>query len=248
MTQIAIIGGTGCTGIPELDHPTSIEIETKFGTASIDQYDIQGKSIIFLPRHGKHFRLPPHKINFRANILALKESGVDKIIAINTVGGISSEMVPGTLVLPDQIIDYTYGRANTFFDGPADDCASESMHIDFTQPFTPELHNLVAQQLENGNHTAQLQGVYGCVQGPRLETAAEIRKLKKDGCDIVGMTAMPEAALAREIDLEYVSICVVVNWAAGINSGNIKVNEMNQILSSVSKNLWTIIFKTVNLL
>ena len=246
--ETAVISGTGLTSIPGLDKPETLEVGTKFGAVELERYFYRDRPLIYLPRHGKQLRLPPHKINYRANLLALKQCGVGRVIAINTVGGINNNAGPGTIVLPDQIIDYTYGREHTFFDEPMENSCGESMHSDFTEPFSPELRDVVVKQSVFLGQFMQSRGVYGCVQGPRLETAAEIEKLRRDGCDIVGMTVMPEAALAREIELHYVSVCVVVNWAAGINSGKIKVTEMNQNLSNTSKNLWTLIFKTVNLL
>lgn len=213
MNKIAIIGGTGLASLEGVEIYETKEVDTPFGSPSsaLSFGHLGDKEIIFLPRHGKPHAIPPHKINYRANIHALKENGVENIIAINAVGGITSEMYPERIVIPEQIIDYTYGRYHTFFEDKLD----EVTHIDFTNPYKIALR----RQLLGVNAISDLNvfvgGVYAATQGPRLETAAEIKKLEKDGCDIVGMTGMPEAALARELDINYVCLALVVNWAAG---------------------------------
>ncbi len=213
MNKIAIIGGTGLASLEGVEIYETKEVDTPFGSPSsaLSFGHLGDKKIIFLPRHGKPHAIPPHKINYRANIHALKENGVENIIAINAVGGITSEMYPERIVIPEQIIDYTYGRYHTFFEDKLD----EVTHIDFTNPYKIALR----RQLLGVNAISDLNvfvgGVYAATQGPRLETAAEIKKLEKDGCDIVGMTGMPEAALARELDINYVCLALVVNWAAG---------------------------------
>lgn len=213
MNKIAIIGGTGLASLEDVEIYETKEVDTPFGSPSsaLSFGHLGDKKIIFLPRHGKPHAIPPHKINYRANIHALKENGVENIIAVNAVGGITSEMYPERIVIPEQIIDYTYGRYHTFFEDKLD----EVTHIDFTNPYKIALR----RQLLGVNAISDLNvfvgGVYAATQGPRLETAAEIKKLEKDGCDIVGMTGMPEAALARELDINYVCLALVVNWAAG---------------------------------
>ncbi len=213
MNKIAIIGGTGLASLEGVEIYETKEVDTPFGSPSsaLSFGHLGDKEIIFLPRHGKPHAIPPHKINYRANIHALKENGVENIIAVNAVGGITSEMYPERIVIPEQIIDYTYGRYHTFFEDKLD----EVTHIDFVNPYKIALR----RQLLGVNAISDLNvfvgGVYAATQGPRLETAAEIKKLEKDGCDIVGMTGMPEAALARELDINYVCLALVVNWAAG---------------------------------
>jgi len=213
MNKIAIIAGTGLTSLSGVEITEIKEVDTPYGNPSCAlSFGHSGeKEVIFLPRHGNPHVIPPHKINCRANIYALKENGVNNIIAVNAVGGITPEMNPGRIVIPEQIIDYTYDRKQTFFE----DDLSGVTHIDFTNPYNIVLR----KQLLNISTISDLDvfdgGVYAATQGPRLETAAEIDKLEKDGCDIVGMTGMPEAALARELDINYVCLALVANWAAG---------------------------------
>lgn len=213
---VAVIGGSGFYQWPQLENRKSILVESEFASEKIamDTGWVGGRPVFFLCRHGSGHSIPPHQINYRANIDALAREGVRHIIAINAVGGIRNTMGPGALVLPDQLIDYTWGRAQTFYDAFADDM----QHIDFTYPLESPLRALVKTELLQAGTQCLDGGTYGCLQGPRLETAAEIQRLKKDGCDLVGMTMMPEAALAREKGLSYFSVCVVCNWAAGIEN------------------------------
>jgi len=213
MNKIAIIGGTGLASLEGVEIDETKKVDTPYGSPSSALIfgHFGGQEIIFLPRHGNPHVIPPHKVNYRANIHALKENGVKKIISVNAVGGITSEMYPERIVVPEQIIDYTYDRKHTFFEDNLD----EVIHIDFTNPYSVALR----EQLTNDSVISDLNvfvgGVYAATQGPRLETAAEIDKLEKDGCDLVGMTGMPEAALARELNIDYVCLSLVVNWAAG---------------------------------
>ena len=213
MNKIAIIGGTGLASLEGVEIDETKKVDTPYGSPSSALIfgHFGGQEIIFLPRHGNPHVIPPHKVNYRANIHALKENGVKKIISVNAVGGITSEMYPERIVVPEQIIDYTYDRKHTFFEDNLD----EVIHIDFTNPYSVALR----EQLTNDSVISDLNvfvgGVYAATQGPRLETAAEIDKLEKDGCDLVGMTGMPEAALARELNIDYVCLSLVANWAAG---------------------------------
>ena len=181
-----------------------------------------------MPRHGKDHAIPPHKINYRANVWALQQIGVKRIFAINAVGGIHGETGPGKFALPDQLIDYTYSRVGTFFE---EDLESVT-HIDFTEPFSSQLREEIKSAFEKTNEALVAnkmllaEGVYGCMQGPRLETAAEVKRLRQDGCDMVGMTGMPEAALARELKLDYAMLALSVNWAAGIGESEILMAEI----------------------
>ncbi len=213
MNKIAIIGGTGLTSLTGVEITGTREVDTPYGSPSsaLNFGRLGDQEIIFLPRHGNPHAISPHKINYRANIHALKESGVENIIAVNAVGGITSEMRPGRIVIPEQIIDYTYGRNHTFFEDELD----EVTHIDFTKPYSVDLREQLTSSPVISDLNVFIGGIYAATQGPRLETAAEINKLEKDGCDIVGMTGMPEAALARELDINYVCLALVVNWAAG---------------------------------
>lgn len=199
--------------------------------------ELNGKKLIFLARHGNPHCIPPHKINYRANIWGLKHLGVTNIIGVAAVGGITNDMKPGHIAIPDQIIDYTYGREHTFF---ADDL-DEVTHIDFTLPYSLALRERIIQAAEYLNIQITDAGVYGCTQGPRLETAAEIVKLARDGCDLVGMTGMPEAALAKELGMSYANISVVANWGAGLIDDEISMSE-------IERNLKTGMAKVVSLL
>jgi len=221
MNKIAIIGGTGLTSLASVKITDTREVETPYGNPSsaLSFGQIGDKEIIFLPRHGKPHNIAPHKINYRANIHALKENGVKNIIAINAVGGITSEMRPGRIVIPEQIIDYTYDRKHTFFEDNLD----EVTHIDFTNPYSADLGKQLATASLMSGQEVFIGGVYAATQGPRLESAAEVKKLEKDGCDIVGMTGMPEAALARELDINYACLALVVNWAAGKSNEEITI-------------------------
>ena len=226
-TKIAIIGGSSLTSLEQLKNCTAIRQTTEYGEPSSDIQlgGFGGKQVAFLARHGSDYQMPPHLINYQANIQALKQIGVEQILAVNTVGGIHPEMPAGSIVIPDQLIDYSWGRESTY------SSSGNVIFIEFEKPFDVELRqNLITA-------AAQIQlncidyGVYGCTQGPRLETAAEINRLERDGCDLVGMTAMPEAALARELGIAYASICLVVNPAAGRSDRPISMDEVAKVAS-----------------
>lgn len=225
---LAIIGGTGLTQIEGLTITGQQSVQTPFGPPSADYVtgELNGKQLIFLARHGNPHRIPPHKINYRANIWGLQQLGVTEIIAVAAVGGIGAAMSPAQIAVPTQIIDYSYGREHTFF---ADDLEHVT-HIDFTEPYTPALRQRIIQAANNANIEIVTSGTYGCTQGPRLETVAEIKRMAQDGCDLVGMTGMPEAALARELDIAYANISVVANWGAGIVEGEITMAEIERNL------------------
>ncbi len=213
--EIAIVGGTGLSALDNLEIIRSEAMSTPFGkpSAALNIGQINNKEVIFLARHGYRHNIPPHKVNYRANLWALNEMGVDVIIAVNAVGGIRADMSPGSLVIPDQIIDYTTSRINTFFEDDLNDVT----HIDFSYPYSQAMRKIIFESAEQQDIKLIGNAVYAATEGPRLETAAEIQRLKRDGCDIVGMTGMPEAALARELEIEYASICVNANWAAGLS-------------------------------
>jgi 5'-methylthioinosine phosphorylase len=225
---LAIIGGTGVEQIEGLERLHSHRVETPFGAPSgaIVEGRLGAARVFFLHRHGSPRAIPPHLINYRANLWALHSLGVAETVAINAVGGIATAMRPGRLVIPDQLIDYTWGRAHTFDEG----AGGQLMHIDFTEPYTRELRFALVDAATAGRIPHESSGVYGVAQGPRLETAAEVRRMAQDGCDIVGMTAMPEAALARELGLAYAAICMVVNPAAGMDDRPITQAMMRDIL------------------
>jgi 5'-methylthioinosine phosphorylase len=216
---LAVIGGTGVPALHGLKGARERVCDTPYGEPSgpFCFGELHGKELVFLARHGPRRTIPPHRINYRANIWALKQLGAPRIIAIAAVGGIAAQMWPSRLAFPHQIIDYTSSRAHTFFE-ITDNAVT---HIDFTQPYSPELRALLMQAANDAGLDACAEGIYGATQGPRLETAAEIDRLERDGCTMVGMTGMPEAALARELELPYASCAVVANWAAGRGKGPI---------------------------
>jgi 5'-methylthioinosine phosphorylase len=230
MGKIAIIGGTGLTSLHGLEITGREIVQTPYGEPSgpLVRGVLSGKEILFLPRHGAGHTIPPHKINYRANIWALKEAGAEKVIAVNAVGGIRQDMQPGVLVIPDQIIDYTWSRITSFFE----ESLKQVVHIDFSYPFCEALRQEIIQAADNNAIVLIKEGTYAATQGPRLETAAEILRLEKDGCDLVGMTCMPEAALAREQELCYASIAVVANLAAGKGEEELTMEMIEQHLAS----------------
>ncbi len=228
MSELAIIGGTGLTELSNLEIIRHEMINTPFGepSAPFVHGRLCDKDVVFLARHGSAHTIPPHKINYRANLWALHEIGVKQIIAVAAVGGISDDATPGRIIIPDQIIDYTYSRDHTFFE----EQLSHVTHIDFTHPYSPALRHLLIQECKTLGNNAYIDGVYAATQGPRLETAAEIKRLENDGCTIVGMTGMPEAALARELELEYATCTVVANPAAGKSDESISMADIERVL------------------
>jgi len=213
MTKLAIIGGSGLTELDNLEIIEKINPDTVWGkpSATITVGKFNDIEILFLPRHGNPHTIPPHKINYRANIQALKDAGVSEIIAVNAVGGISNKMTPCRIVIADQLIDYTHSRIDSFYE----ENLKAVTHIDFTAPYSESLRLQLINAAKESNIDISPTGTYAVTQGPRLETAAEIIKYEKDGCDIVGMTSMPEASLARELEMDYACCSLVVNWAAG---------------------------------
>jgi 5'-methylthioinosine phosphorylase len=211
--MLGIIGGTGLAQLENLKVLRRQIARTPYGEASQPLVfgELAGKEVVFLARHGGGHTIPPHAVNYRANIWALHSVGVKSLLAIATVGGISSDLSAGDIVLPNQIIDYTHGRNNTYHDG----VELPVMHIDFTEPYSSDLRDTFKRSARNLGQLLHDGGVYACAQGPRLETAAEINRFERDGATIVGMTGMPEAALARELSISYAALCPVVNQAAG---------------------------------
>jgi len=211
--MLAVIGGSGLTRLSSLEVTRRKAVKTPYGDPSgeIAYGTIRGRAVMFLARHGDGHSIPPHEVNYRANLWALKEEGAASVVAVASVGGIRPDLGPGVLVVPHQIIDYTWGRRATFFDGGD----VPVTHVDFTHPYTESLRRRILAAARAANEAVIDGGVYAATQGPRLESAAEIDRLERDGADMVGMTGMPEAALARELELEYAAIAVVVNHAAG---------------------------------
>lgn len=223
--MLAIIGGTGLTHLANLEVSRRQAVRTPYGEPSgpLTFGAIRGVPVIFLARHGDAHTIAPHQVNYRANLWALKEQGAREIVSVASVGGIRAELGPGAIVVPDQIIDRTWGRLHTFFENPA-----PVKHIDFTQPYASALRARLLAAARKSGEAARDGGVYAATQGPRLETAAEIDSLEKEGAHIVGMTGMPEASLARELELAYAALAVVVNHAAG-RGASVRGIQMQQI-------------------
>jgi len=237
MGLIAIVGGTGLTELQGLELTDTRTLETEYGvpSAALEFGRFGQQPVVFLARHGKGHTVPPHQVNYRANIQALKQVGVEKIIAVNAVGGINPQMGAESLVIPDQIIDYTWGREFTFAD------QGNVLHVDFSYPYSEPLRqSLLTAAAELGLEVHD-GGVYGATQGPRLETAAEVDRLERDGCDIVGMTGMPEASLAREAELEYACLSLVVNMAAGRSEGIITMDDIELAIKNGMGNVRAIL-------
>jgi 5'-methylthioinosine phosphorylase len=220
--MLAIIGGSGLDRLSALESTRQAIVATPYGEPSAPLVfgRLNKRDIVFLARHGETHQLPPHKINYRANLWALREQGVKNIVSVATVGGIGHDFGAGVLAIPDQILDYTWGRVSSYFDGES----GEVKHIDFTQPYCASLRTRLMGAAQRAGETVHDGGTYAATQGPRLESAAEIARLARDGADMVGMTGMPEAALARELDLCYATLAVVVNAAAGTGASTIAID------------------------
>jgi 5'-methylthioinosine phosphorylase len=221
---LAIIGGTGLTSLKGLAITRREVVNTPYGEPSgpLIHGSFCDKPVVFLARHGYGSNIPPHRVNYRANVWALKHIGVESVIAVNAVGGVRKDLRPGRLVVPDQIVDYTWSRGHSFFE----DGLNHVIHVDFTEPYCQRLRDGLLQAAQQAQLDVVEGGTYAATQGPRLETAAEIDRLEGDGCDVVGMTGMPEAALARELDLCYAALAVVANAAAGRGKGPTSMGEI----------------------
>jgi 5'-deoxy-5'-methylthioadenosine phosphorylase len=226
---LAIIGGSGLTQLANLEVVRREIVRTPYGDPSgaITHGTIRGEPVVFLARHGYGHTIPPHKVNYRANMWALAQQDVKYIVSVASVGGIRADLKPGTLAVPDQIIDYTYGREFTYFNGTD----RSVVHVDFTHPYCEALRQRLALAAEQASEAVLQGGTYAATQGPRLESAAEIDRYERDGAHMVGMTGMPEAALARELGVCYATIAVVVNYAAGRvdSAAGIKMSDINAV-------------------
>ncbi|MEP6897158.1 MAG: S-methyl-5'-thioinosine phosphorylase [Rhodanobacter sp.] len=223
--DLAVIGGSGLYTFSGLENIERRRIDTPYGEASGDVVigDFADRRIAFLARHGENHSLPPHRVNYRANLWALHSLGTHRVIGINAVGGIRGDMGPRVLVVPNQLIDYTHGRLTSYCDVEG----AEVRHIDFSEPYTESLRQRLLAAARDADIAVIGAGCYGATQGPRLETRAEIARMKRDGCDLVGMTGMPEAALARELQLEYACLALVANFAAGCgDEAEISIEEI----------------------
>jgi 5'-deoxy-5'-methylthioadenosine phosphorylase len=235
MPKFAVIGGTGLASLQNLKIARRERVQTPFGepSAALTYGMLDKTEVVFLARHGDAHTIAPHRVNYRANLWALKQAGVTHVIAVCAVGGISRAMAPRVLAIPDQIIDYTWSREHTFFDTGLEHVT----HIDFTYPFCEELRNELIAVASAAGVEVIPRGTYGATQGPRLESIAEIDRMERDGCDMVGMTGMPEAALARELGLCYAQYAVSANWAAGRSEGNIEISEIEVNLETAMRDV-----------
>ncbi|GAB2611627.1 S-methyl-5'-thioinosine phosphorylase [Novilysobacter erysipheiresistens] len=230
--ELAVIGGTGLYQLADLQDVETHQPVTHFGAPSgpIRVGTIDGHRVAFLARHGEGHSLPPHQINYRANLAALKALGARCVLALNTVGGITERFGPRVLGCPDQLIDYTWGRVSTICEEPG----SEVIHVDFGEPYTRSLRASIVDAAADAGVALVDGGCYGATQGPRLETRAEIARMRRDGCDLVGMTGMPEAGLARELGLDYACLAIVANWAAGAGPDPDEVITLQDVLDNVA--------------
>ncbi len=243
--MLAIIGGSGLTQLSNLDVTRRLAVRTPYGEPSgaLTFGRIAGEDVVFLARHGYGHSIPPHEVNYRANIWALQEQKVEGVISVASVGGIRADMQPGAVAVPHQIIDYTWGRKNTFFEGGDQPVT----HIDFTEPYSAQLRRRILDAARACGEEVVEGAIYAASQGPRLETAAEIDRLERDGADVVGMTGMPEAALAREVGLEYATIAVVANFAAGRGNSlhGVRLDDIEPVLQKALARVRRIIEKLV---
>ena len=229
---LAVIGGTGLYKLADLQEVQTHQPDTRFGAPSgpIRVGTLDGHRVAFLARHGEGHSLPPHKINYRANLAALQALGATRVLALNTVGGITERFGPRVLACPDQLIDYTWGRVSTI----CEEAGTDVLHVDFGEPYTRSLRRQVIAAASKTGVDLVGDGCYGATQGPRLETRAEIARMRRDGCDLVGMTGMPEAGLARELGLDYACLAIVANWAAGAGPDPDEVITLQDVLDNVA--------------
>jgi 5'-deoxy-5'-methylthioadenosine phosphorylase len=232
MSVLGVIGGSGLDQFEGMEITHREVMATPYGDPSgpLLMGEFKGQAMVFLPRHGPGHAIPPHLINYRANLWALREAGVSHVLGMAAVGGITPSMRPGVICVPDDVIDYTWGREHTIFE------RDQVEHVDFTRPYCDELRGLLLEAAAKAGIDAIDGGVYAATQGPRLESTAEIARLERDGCNLVGMTGMPEAGLARELGLCYACCAMVVNWAAGKEEGPITMAEITRELrGSIAK-------------
>jgi len=230
--ELAIIGGTGLYKLAELQDVETHQPVTHYGALSgpVRVGTLDGHRIAFLARHGEGHSLPPHKVNYRANLAALKALGAQRVLALNTVGGITERFGPRVLACPDQLIDYTWGRISTI----CEEEGTQVLHVDFGEPYTRSLRQGVIVAAAKAGVALVDAGCYGATQGPRLETRAEIVRMRREGCDLVGMTGMPEAGLAREMGLDYACLAIVANWAAGAGPDPDEIITLQDVLDNVA--------------
>ena len=219
---LALVGGTGLTELQESAEVLTLDTPYGAPSAPIRVVAEAPVRLLFLPRHGNPHRFPPHCVNYRANLWALREAGADHVLAVYAVGGLHEPYAPATLIAPDQLVDYTWGRQHTFSDSPE----APLLHVDFTRPFEGPLRRALLAAAQRARVDVVDGGCLGVFQGPRLESAAEIRRARRDGCDMAGMTALPEAGLARELGVDYAGLAVVSNWGAGVSAATLSEDDI----------------------
>lgn len=244
MINIAIIGGTGVYDPRILTDVREETVSTPFGDVSFKVGQYAGKDVAFIPRHGSRHSIPPHLINYRANIWAMKKIGVKNILATTAVGSLNLSMKPGDFVLVDQFLDFTKGRISSFYEGGD----RGVVHVDVTDPYCPALRSIVSKAAVSLGISLHEQGVYVCTEGPRFETPAEIRMFSKLGGDLVGMTNVPEVVLAREAEMCYSTVSMVTNFAAGISTQPLTHAEVVDTMRNNSENIKHLIMKTIELI
>jgi len=246
MAHIAIVGGTGLTDWEGLEITRREVVHTPFGepSAPVTFGLLGGVEVLFLPRHGSGHTIPPHCINYRANLWALKHLGIERLIAMAAVGGIRADMGPRVIAIPDQLVDYTWGRNHTFYEQDL----THVTHVDFTEPYCEDLRQALIFGARAAGVAVVPNGTYGATQGPRLETAREIDRMERDGCDLVGMTGMPEASLAKELEICYACCAVSANWAAGRGDGPITIEEIQVNLREGMAHARRLVTQAVHLL
>ncbi|MGQ9512541.1 S-methyl-5'-thioadenosine phosphorylase [Thermodesulfitimonas sp.] len=243
MAAIAIIGGTGVYDPELLEHPTEETVRTAYGDVKITRGFYRGREVIFLPRHGAAHTVPPHLVNYRANIMALKQAGARSILATAAVGSLNPKMRPGQFVFVDQFLDFTKGRKQTFFEGGPEGV----VHIDVTEPYCPKLRRILVQVAQSLGLPAHDGGIYVCTEGPRFETPAEIKMFRELGGDLVGMTGVPEVVLAREAAICYAAVAMVTNFAAGIAAYRLSHQEVVEMMKVQGGNIRRLLLGAVTL-
>lgn len=244
MVNIAIIGGTGVYDPNILENIVDQEVNTPYGSVKFKVGEYAGKKVAFIPRHGSDHSIPPHLINYRANIWAIKKIGVKNIIATTAVGSLNLDMKPGDFVLVDQFLDFTKNRISTFYDGNG----REVVHVDVTEPYCPEVRNFISKAAQETGIAIHNKGVYVCTDGPRFETPAEIKMYSQLGGDLVGMTNVPEVVLACEAEICYSTVSMVTNFAAGISPQALTHGEVLEAMAQNSKNIQKLIMKAIELI
>lgn len=242
MIRTAIIGGTGVYDPKMLTEMKELSVDTPYGNVAVTCGKYEGQEVAFIARHGKGHSIPPHLINYRANIHALKQIGVENIIATTAVGSLNHSMAPGHFVLVDQFLDFTKSRCQTFFEGGE----KGVVHVDVTEPYCSRLRSILAQSAKDLKVPYHQGGTYVCTEGPRFESPAEIKMYAKLGGDLVGMTNVPEVVLAREAEMCYATVSMVTNFAAGISSQALTHSEVVETMAQNSENFKKLIMTTLS--